>query len=328
MDQKELIERITREVLTRLKGDGAPAGSGGGAAPAGAPAHPAPAGPAKAERPAGPAGGDAPPRASSAVDRFLGRAPGRPEDRMSDVPARPGMATGRPAPPPRIEIRAPADLARYIDHTLLKPEATREEIDRLCAEAVEHGFYSVCVNSHWVAHCARKLRGTRVKVCSVVGFPLGAMDSRSKSFETRGAIENGADEIDMVINVGALKSGKTQLVEEDIRWVRRACRSTTVLKVILENALLTDAEKVVACQLAKNAGADFVKTSTGFSKSGATVADVALMRRTVGPEMGVKAAGGIRNYETALALIAAGATRLGISASVAIVTGRSSTGQY
>ncbi len=223
---------------------------------------------------------------------------------------------------------SPVSIAKYIDHTLLRPDATEEEINKLCDEAVEYGFYSVCVNSCWVEHCARRLRGTGVKVASVVGFPLGAMDSRSKSFETRNAIENGADEIDMVMNIGALKSGNLKWVEEDIRWVLRACRPTTVLKVILENALLTDGEKVLACQIAKKAGAQFVKTSTGFAKSGATVADVALMRRTVGPDMGVKAAGGIRDFETAKAMIEAGATRIGASSSVAIVTGKAATGNY
>ncbi len=218
----------------------------------------------------------------------------------------------------------PADVARYIDHTLLKPEATREQVDKLCAEAVEYHLYSVCVNTTWTAYCARKLRGKAVKVCTVVGFPLGAMDSRSKGFETREAVENGADEIDMVMNVGALKSGDLKTVEEDIRWVLRACRQNTVLKVIIECALLSEEEKVLACQIARRAGAHYVKTSTGFASSGATVEDVALMRRTVGLDMGVKAAGGIHSYEDALAMIQAGASRIGASASVAIVTGTKS----
>jgi deoxyribose-phosphate aldolase len=226
--------------------------------------------------------------------------------------------------PPELPGLRPAEVARYIDHTLLKPEATREQVDKLCEEAAEYGFYSVCVNTTWTAYCARKLRGKGVKVCTVVGFPLGAMDSRAKSFETRNAIENGANEIDMVMNVGALKSGDLKTVEEDIRWVLRACRQNTILKVIIENALLTDEEKVLACQIAKRAGAHFVKTSTGFASSGATVEDIALMRRTVGMEMGVKAAGGVRSYQDALAMIQAGASRIGASSSVAIVTGAGS----
>ncbi len=226
------------------------------------------------------------------------------------------------------QILIPSDIAKYIDHTLLKPDATLEQIERLCKEAVEYHFYSVCVNSNWVPECAKKLRGTDVKVCAVVGFPLGAMDSRSKSFEARHAIEQGAQEIDMVINVGALKSGDLKTVEEDIRWVRRACRPGIILKVILETALLTDNEKVTACQIAKKAEADFVKTSTGFSSGGATVKDVALMRRTVGHKMGIKAAGGVHSFEDAKAMIDAGATRIGASAGIAIVTGKTSTSSY
>jgi len=245
------------------------------------------------------------------------------------------LKQGAQSPPPDAHAGAsaglglkPADLAGYMDHTLLRPDANREEVDRLCAEALEHGFYSVCVNASWTAYCARKLRGSAVRVCTVVGFPLGAMDSRSKAFETRSAIESGADEIDMVINVGALKSGNLKLVEEDIRWVLRACRQRTLLKVIIECALLTDAEKVLACQIAKKAGAHFVKTSTGFAASGATPQDVALMRRTVGPDLGIKAAGGIRSYQDALAMIQAGATRLGTSSSVAILSGATVSGKY
>jgi deoxyribose-phosphate aldolase len=225
-------------------------------------------------------------------------------------------------------ISVPSDLVKYIDHTQLKPEATREQIERLCKEAREYGFYGICINTTWVAYCAKLLRGSGVKIACVIGFPLGAMDSRAKAFETRRAIEDGADEIDMVINVGALKSGDLKLVEEDIRTVSRACRSTTILKVIIETCLLTDDEKVLACQIAKKADAHFVKTSTGFSKEGATAHDVALMRRAVGPDMGIKAAGGIRSFEDAKLMIESGATRLGTSSSVKIVSGTSSEEKY
>lgn len=219
-------------------------------------------------------------------------------------------------------------MAKYIDHTLLKPEAHHSAYDKLCNEAIQYGFKSVCVNSSWVAYVAKKLQRTGVLVCAVVGFPLGAMDSRAKAFETRRAIEDGAKEIDMVMNVGALKSGDLKIVEEDIRAVRRATRGTTVLKVIIETCLLSDDEKVLACEFAKKAGADFVKTSTGFSSGGATVEDVALMRRVVGPKIGVKASGGIRDFAKASAMIAAGANRIGAGASVAIVTGSQGQGSY
>jgi len=215
----------------------------------------------------------------------------------------------------------PADVAGYIDHTLLKPEATEVQIKKLCEEAVKYGFFSVCVNSSWVEFCAKQLRGTGVKVCAVVGFPLGAMDSRTKAYETRNAIENGADEIDMVINVGALKNGDLKIVEEDLRAVTRACRSTTTTKAIIETCLLTDDEKIIASELVKKTGYDFVKTSTGFSKAGATAHDIALMRRTIGPKMGIKAAGGIHNFEEALLMIQSGATRLGASAGIKIISG-------
>lgn len=221
-------------------------------------------------------------------------------------------------------VNVPADVASYIDHTLLKPEAVKSQFEQLCDEAVKYGFYSVCVNSYWADFCSRRMRGSNVKVCCVVGFPLGAADSRTKGFETRNAIENGASEIDMVINIGALKSGDLNEVEEDIRHVIRACRSTTVTKVIIETCLLTDDEKVLACEISKKAGADFVKTSTGFSKEGATVQDVALMRRVVGPGMGIKAAGGVRTFDDAKLMIESGATRVGASASVKIVTGTGS----
>lgn len=221
-----------------------------------------------------------------------------------------------------------SELAKYIDHTLLKPDALQGAIDKVCEEAIQYKFKAVCVNSTWISYVAKKLQRTGVLPCSVVGFPLGAMESRAKAFETRQAIENGAREIDMVINVGALKSGDLKTVEEDIRAVRRATRGTTILKVILETCLLSNDEKVIACELAKKAGADFVKTSTGFAGGGATVEDVALMRRVVGPNIGVKASGGVRDYDTAIAMINAGATRLGTSSGVAIVTGAQGKGAY
>jgi len=211
-------------------------------------------------------------------------------------------------------------VAGMIDHTLLKPDATRKDIEALCHEAAEYKFASVCVNPTWVAACAQLLKGTPVVVCSVVGFPLGATTPDTKHYETRRAIFDGAREIDMVINVGALKSGDLRLVERDIEAVTAPCREFGVLsKVIIEAALLTDDEKVTACTLAKAAAADFVKTSTGFGPGGATAADVALMRRVVGDEMGVKAAGGVRDLEGLKAMVAAGATRIGASAGVRIV---------
>jgi len=226
------------------------------------------------------------------------------------------------------EVMTAAKLASYIDHTLLKPEAVAAQFDKLCKEALEYRFMSVCVNSSWVTYVAKKLRGTGIKVCAVVGFPLGEMDTRSKAFETRSAISNGADEIDMVINVGALKSGHLKVVEEDIRAIKRACRSNTILKVIIETNLLTEEEKIIACELSKKADADFVKTSTGFLGGGATVEDIVLMRRVVGPRIGVKASGGIRDYNQAVALINAGANRLGCGSSVEVVTGGTAKGNY
>jgi len=211
------------------------------------------------------------------------------------------------------------DLARYIDHTLLKPEAGESDIIKLCREALEYKFASVCVNASNVKLADSFLHGTDVKVCTVVGFPLGATTKEAKAFEAAQAIENGASEVDMVINIGALKSGKPDMVEEDIRAVADVCKGKALLKVIIETCLLTDAEKTTACELSKKAGANFVKTSTGFSTGGATAEDITLMRRIVGPEMGVKASGGIRNLETALRMIEAGATRIGASASISIV---------
>src|SRR6058998_1708101 len=215
---------------------------------------------------------------------------------------------------------APASVASMIDHTLLKPDATRANIEELCREAAQFGFAAVCVNPTWVALASRLLAGSPVGVCSVVGFPLGATTPDVKGYETQRAIFDGAREIDMVINVGALKSGDLRVVERDIEAVTGPCRSCGALsKVIIEAALLTDDEKVTACTIAKAAGADFVKTSTGFGPGGATAADVALMRRIVGADMGVKAAGGVRDFESLKAMVAAGATRVGASAGVKIV---------
>jgi deoxyribose-phosphate aldolase len=215
---------------------------------------------------------------------------------------------------------APGGVSGMIDHTLLKADATRAEIEKLCREAAEFKFATVCVNPVWVAFAASRLRGTGAGVCSVVGFPLGATSADVKNFETRRAIFDGASEIDMVINIGALKSGDLRTVERDIEAVVEPCRQCGVVsKVIIEAALLTDDEKITASTLTKAAGADFVKTSTGFGPGGATVADVALMRRVVGAEMGVKAAGGVRDLEGLKAMVAAGATRVGASAGVKIV---------
>jgi deoxyribose-phosphate aldolase len=216
----------------------------------------------------------------------------------------------------------PVDLAKYIDHTLLKPDATQDEIDTMCDEAIENGFASVCINPTWVRRAAEKLRGSDVVVCTVIGFPLGANTPEIKAMEARRALREGAKEVDMVINVGALKSGQHALVRQDIeKVVDAAHEGGAIAKVILETALLTDEEKVIASALSKAAKADFVKTSTGFGGGGATVYDVALMRETVGPDMGVKASGGVRTLEDAEDMIAAGATRIGASAGVQILSG-------
>ena len=225
------------------------------------------------------------------------------------------------------ESEAARQVARYIDHTLLKPEATRDEILKVCEEAAAYGFASVCINPTWVREAACALRGTGVKVCTVIGFPLGANTADVKAYESRRAIFDGARELDMVINIGALKSGASDLVLRDISGVVEAAgEAGCITKVIIETALLTDDEKVRACLFARDAGADFVKTSTGFSKAGATVADVALMRRTVGGEMGVKAAGGVRDLKQAQEMIRAGATRIGASVGVRIVQEASGAG--
>ena len=212
------------------------------------------------------------------------------------------------------------ELAKYIDHTNLKPEATREDIAALCAEAREYGFASVCVNPCHAAYAARLLEGTDVAVCCVVGFPLGACTTTVKAYEAADAVRNGATEIDMVLNVGWAKEGRWSEVQAEIAAVAAMLRGRAKLKVILETCLLTDGQKVAACKAAVRAGAGFVKTSTGFSKAGATVEDVRLMRETVGPDVGVKAAGGIRTYADAQAMIEAGASRIGASAGIAILS--------
>jgi deoxyribose-phosphate aldolase len=214
------------------------------------------------------------------------------------------------------------DIAKMIDHTLLKPEATQQEIAQLCFEARKYGFASVCVNPTWVSLCAELLKGSSVKVCTVIGFPLGATSSETKAFETETAIRQGATEIDMVINIGALKARDLETVARDIRGVVNAAHSHGIIvKVIIETVLLDDEEKTIACLVSKEAGADYVKTSTGFAGGGATVHDVELMRKTVGPQMGVKASGGVRTYEDAASMIKAGATRIGASAGVKIIQG-------
>lgn len=210
------------------------------------------------------------------------------------------------------------NINRLIDHTILKPEATMEDIRKLCIEAKEYNFYSVCVNSAYVNVAYNFLLHSDVKVCSVVGFPLGAMIKEAKAYEAKFAVDSGAHEIDMVANIGFLKSKKIDLFERDIKKVREACHAS-VLKVIIETCLLTDKEKVLACKVAKEYGADFVKTSTGFSTGGATEHDIELMRKTVGDKMGVKASGGIKTYEDAVKMINAGANRLGTSSGIAIM---------
>lgn len=219
------------------------------------------------------------------------------------------------------------NLASYIDHTILKPETTESQIRQLCKEALENQFFSVCVNTSFVPICKELLKGSSVKVCAVVGFPLGAMSTSAKAFETKWAVENGADEIDMVIQIGALKSHQYDYVREDIQKVVEAAQGRTV-KVIIETSLLTRDEKIMACQLSKDAKAQFVKTSTGFNGGGATVEDVQLMKATVGDALQVKASGGVRDQATAEAMIRAGATRLGTSSGVQLVKNQTATTGY
>ncbi|MDG5470859.1 deoxyribose-phosphate aldolase [Jeotgalibacillus sp. ET6] len=220
------------------------------------------------------------------------------------------------------------NIAKMIDHTLLKPEATKEQVTALCEEASEYGFMSVCVNPSWVRLSSEILHKTDVKVCTVIGFPLGASATETKAFETKQAIEDGASEVDMVINIGALKSGQYEAVQQDIQAVTAAAKGKALTKVIIETSLLTDEEKVIACELAVKAGADFVKTSTGFSTGGATIEDIQLMRKTVGPDIGVKASGGVRSTEDASNMVEAGATRIGASSGVKILQGLTADSDY
>lgn len=220
------------------------------------------------------------------------------------------------------------DLARMIDHTILKAEATEKEIETLCKEALEYNFASVCVNPSMVEKASELLKGSDVKVCTVIGFPLGATTTEVKAFETEDVIKKGATEVDMVINVGKLKDGNLEYVKKDIEAVVNAAKGKALTKVIIETCLLTDEEKVTACKLSKEAGADFVKTSTGFSTGGATATDIKLMRETVGKELGVKASGGVRSLEDAMTMIENGATRIGASASIAICEGTKSNSTY
>jgi deoxyribose-phosphate aldolase len=302
-EREELVEAITRQVLQALAGRAPAASATSG--PSGAPAHAAAV--------------DAhDPETCERCRTFGVNAVRGPEETraLAEAGASRVVATVGYCP-------AADGLASLIDHTLLKPDATREQIETLCREAAQFCFASVCVNPNWVPLCRELLRGTGVKVCTVIGFPSGAHAPDVKAYEARRAVDQGAEEVDMVINIGALKSKDYALVEQDIRGVVQAVGKDTVVKVILETALLTREEKIMGCTLAKAAGADFVKTSTGFAGGGATVEDVMLMRETVGPEMGVKASGGVRTKEEAEAMVAAGATRLGASAGVKIVRGES-----
>ncbi|MBL8605256.1 MAG: deoxyribose-phosphate aldolase [Myxococcales bacterium] len=259
------------------------------------------------------------------VQHELGGTPQAPKGSVVPQVSR-GAASGAVAPQgPKGQPRP--DLARIIDHTLLKPDATRDDLRKLCSEAMAWHFFSVCVNSANVPFCREQLRGSTVAVCAVVGFPLGAMTPNAKAFETTEAIRAGADEIDMVLNVGALRSKDYALVLDDIAKVVGASQGRTV-KVILETGMLSREEKLIACALSKAAGAQFVKTSTGFGVGGATAEDIALMRATVGPELGVKASGGVRTAADADLMVAHGATRLGASSSVAIVSGGVGTSGY
>jgi deoxyribose-phosphate aldolase len=315
-EREELVELITQKVmehLRRAEGSTAPAApppaaTGGGDAPKAAP-PPATAPPA-------PAAGDGDVETRDRLRMFSVSGARHPDETraLHAAGAERVVATTGYCP-------ASDGLASLIDHTLLKPDATRDDLERLCREAAQYCFASVCVNPNWVPLCRELLRGTGVKVCTVIGFPFGSHLPDVKAYEARRAVEQGAEEVDMVINIGALKSKDYALVEQDIGGVVKAVGRNTVVKVILETALLTRDEKVMGCTLAKAAEADYVKTSTGYGGGGATVEDVRLMRETVGPEVGVKASGGIRTKEDVEAMVAAGATRIGASAGVKIVRG-------
>jgi deoxyribose-phosphate aldolase len=314
-ERDQLVELITRQVLEALRrgrGEGQESGPAGRESPEGAPSAPRDAAAWRAAH-------AAQEQDAATADRYrlFGVSTSRgPEDTraLHEAGASRVVTTTGYCP-------ASDGLASLIDHTLLKPDAAREQIQELCREAAQFGFASVCVNPVWVPLCHDLLKGSGVKVCTVVGFPSGAHVPDVKAYEARRAVEQGAQEVDMVINIGALKSKDYALVEQDIRGVVQAGGRDTLVKVILETSLLTREEKIMGCTLAKAAGADFVKTSTGFAGGGATVEDVELMRETVGPEMGVKASGGVRTKEEAEAMVAAGATRIGASAGVKIVRG-------
>jgi deoxyribose-phosphate aldolase len=299
-DVDRLVEIITQRVAARLGGAGGPAATGSSAL-------------ALAPRDRGPCHDDSAPGEDCAS---CGVCVVRRPWSVRAMEGAGAMRVGAPAGVGEV----PADMAKLIDHTLLKPEATRDEVVKLCEEAKKHRFASVCVNTTWVPLCKAMLAGTQVMVCAVVGFPLGAMTPSAKAYEAREAVRQGAREIDMVINIGALKSRDYETVFEDICRVVKASAPAGV-KVILETSALNQEEKIIACALSKLAGAAFVKTSTGFGKGGATVEDVALMRALVGSELGVKASGGVRTAEDVVKMAAAGANRIGASASVAIVTG-------
>ena len=305
MDLDQLIAQITREMLPVLSAEQKPFAG----------AHPVGAG-------AGPAASGSACQGVTGDCTGCGMCAGLNANAVSQVvDAGASRVSAHPGTPP-IDRK----LAGMIDHTLLKADATEAQVRKLCEEALKYGFASVCINPANVALAASMLRGSAVRVCTVIGFPLGATTPTAKAVETRDALANGAQEVDMVINVGALKSGNYDMVRRDVQGVVDAAAGAATVKVILETALLSDEEKIKASLIAKYAGADFVKTSTGFGPGGATAEDVALMRRTVGNSMGVKASGGIRNFETAQKMVTAGATRIGASASVAIVKGDSSVG--